>query len=675
MSSSSKIIDSPERPKLYIPHANKIARGFDFPKLRVLKSEDYLTYLTHKEIPRLELPESIFSEKATKEMQESVLFSIKNMDTVSTASNRPGVRVLDGFFNERVSLCEPDTLSTLRKLAPAEKRGVSPKDGTRAQVEITEPSKGCTKQCSKRCQRANRQMKKTVEKVCEEDNTLEIERAEENQQREQEQYLEALEILARLKTRKPSLTEVNRLVHSFGDNFNRLCEDHLAYLKSLVSHQPPPLENQTPQAKMDLLVKMVEDRLRKKSELTGPAGEQVLLKRSDEEALEKSAVSVHDKRVKNEMHVIQEENSIVKDEQVKQEEVLVKLEEPPPEGSSPLQLDSENLNNIIQFLLQKNRQQINIKTINANIKTINNFAGEPQPSESWPRISPEMEKLKPLINDIRNYYMDPVSKSIFLKVSSSDTFQRENPDHQVNLIAVTKLIKHDDNDEPECADLKVEVENMQRLLKREASPEFYNRFSFPGRKLDKPSSKSPEKKPKPKKEPKKRRKKKKSKAAGGEAQGGCKCIKSKCLRLHCLCFRKKQFCGENCKCIGCYNQVKYKALVEEVRKVTKDINSEAFESRFVTIESQGQVRKYTKGCSCSKNNCLKNYCECRKNNMPCTPLCKCENCKNFKIDLEPEVAKKLCKKKSRKKKKIVFKAGKNKKLDFTQQSLSNRTLK
>ena len=130
-----------------------------------------------------------------------------------------------------------------------------------------------------------------------------------------------------------------------------------------------------------------------------------------------------------------------------------------------------------------------------------------------------------------------------------------------------------------------------------------------------------------------------------------------------------------CKCTGCYNKTKFSKLVKEVRKVTKDINSEAFESRFVEVEYKGVIQKYTKGCSCSKNNCLKNYCECRKYNMPCTPLCKCEGCKNFKIDFEPELAKKLCKKKSRKKKKIVFKAGNNKSLDFSEQILSSRDLK
>lgn len=667
MSSSSKIIDSPDRPKLYIPHANKISRGFEFPKLRVLKSEDYLSYLAHKDLPRLDFHESVFSEKATKEMQESVLYSIKNMDAVSTTSNRPGIRVFDGIFKEQNSACEPDTLATLRKLDHPEKRRKTPKDGTRVPDEITEP----IKQESNIARAVDRKMKKSSKDSRIEDNLRELSRVRSNEQREREKYFESLKILAQLKTRKPSLTEVNRLVHSFGDNFNRLCEEHFVYLKSLMADQRPPQNFHSSQAKMDLLVKLVEDRLKKRGGLPGKI-EQVLLKRNDEEALESQTTPVHEKRVKENLHVIQEENSMAKEEhaQVKHETTKVKLEDTRRENAS--RFDSENLSKVIQLLLQKNKQQINIKTINANIKTINNFTQDSNRSEPWPKISPQIEKLKPLMNDIQNYFMDPVSKSIFLKVSSCDAFHRSHPDHKIQLVAVTKLIKSDD-DQPPPENSNVIEE--QELLKTEATPELYNQFSYTEQNHTKNASKTPETKPKPKKGRKKKRKKKTPDVTPGESQGGCKCIKSKCLRLHCLCFRNKQFCQESCKCLGCYNQTKYKELVEEVRKVTKDINSEAFESRFVTIESQGEVHKYTKGCSCSKNNCLKNYCECRKYQMPCTPLCKCENCKNCKINLEPEVAKKLCKKKSRKKKKIVFKAGKNRKLDFTQQSLSNRSLK
>ena len=66
------------------------------------------------------------------------------------------------------------------------------------------------------------------------------------------------------------------------------------------------------------------------------------------------------------------------------------------------------------------------------------------------------------------------------------------------------------------------------------------------------------------------------------------------------------------------------------------------------------MQRFTKGCSCSKNSCQKNYCECFKYGLPCTPLCRCENCCNETADLAPEVVARLSKRTSRKKKKIIF---------------------
>lgn len=165
------------------------------------------------------------------------------------------------------------------------------------------------------------------------------------------------------------------------------------------------------------------------------------------------------------------------------------------------------------------------------------------------------------------------------------------------------------------------------------------------------------------------RKKKNSKR---KPQKGCRCSKSKCLRLHCVCFRNGTFCGKDCGCKGCYNTEANHHLVDEVRKATKDINSQAFESRFVEVEVKGKKMRFTKGCSCSKNNCQKNYCECFKNGLPCTPLCKCENCCNDKCDIEPKMASKLFKKSSRKKKKIVFKTKSDNDIEMTEEILISK---
>jgi hypothetical protein len=152
----------------------------------------------------------------------------------------------------------------------------------------------------------------------------------------------------------------------------------------------------------------------------------------------------------------------------------------------------------------------------------------------------------------------------------------------------------------------------------------------------------------------------------------CNCSKSKCLRLHCICFRDGVFCNATCGCKGCYNSEKYKKFVIKVRAATKDINSAAFESRLIEVKIDGKICKFTHGCSCSKNNCVKNYCECKKNGLPCTPLCKCENCRNKKVDLDPALANSLLKKPSRKKKKIIFQKNNKDSIEMVQKVLMNK---
>lgn len=135
---------------------------------------------------------------------------------------------------------------------------------------------------------------------------------------------------------------------------------------------------------------------------------------------------------------------------------------------------------------------------------------------------------------------------------------------------------------------------------------------------------------------------------------GCRCSKSKCLRLHCVCFKNGKFCSAECGCLNCYNSQQFSGLVAKVRSATKEINSQAFDSKCVEVKRSTGTFKLTKGCSCTKNNCLKNYCECRKLGLPCSTLCKCDHCYNDFVDLTPAEVSKLSRKVSRKKKKIVF---------------------
>lgn len=244
----------------------------------------------------------------------------------------------------------------------------------------------------------------------------------------------------------------------------------------------------------------------------------------------------------------------------------------------------------------------------------------------------------------QNIFINPKTNTLFAKIDNRPT-ALTTPKVQANLPAENNLISFSDFQKQVKADF---------VFTPNYTPQDPNPNCCP--KLGPPAKTQQIKSNRRSKSKKKRQK-------------GCKCSKSKCLRLHCVCFRNGTFCSPSCGCKNCYNTEKESKLVEKVRSATKDINSQAFESRFVEVEIDGKVKKFTKGCSCSKNNCLKNYCECRKNGMPCTPLCKCENCYNCKVALDPELAAKLHRKSSRKKKKIIFKKISHNKLEMTEQVL------
>ena len=251
-----------------------------------------------------------------------------------------------------------------------------------------------------------------------------------------------------------------------------------------------------------------------------------------------------------------------------------------------------------------------------------------------------------------NYYIDPKTSSIFAKIDNRPT-ALSTPNTTFADVSVNKLISF--------SDFQKQTKS-QLIFSRHLSPKSFAEINSPVPQVNLPvESLKRAKRPKPKSNRRSKSKKKR--------QHGCKCSKSKCLRLHCVCFRNGGFCSPSCGCKNCYNSEQERKLVEQVRAATKDINPQAFESRFVEVDFGGVKRRFTKGCSCSKNNCLKNYCECRKNGMPCTPLCRCENCYNCKEALDPVLAASLHRKSSRKKKKIIFKRVNHNKLEMTEQVL------
>jgi hypothetical protein len=125
----------------------------------------------------------------------------------------------------------------------------------------------------------------------------------------------------------------------------------------------------------------------------------------------------------------------------------------------------------------------------------------------------------------------------------------------------------------------------------------------------------------------------------------CKCIKSKCLKLYCECFRANQYCQqETCGCEECQN-TEVDATLRDVA-ITTAKQRESFTRRQAgkaTLTSKGWIQHELKsdrvvvvggvsnhvvGCNCQKSACLKKYCECFGSEVLCSTKCNCVGCKN-----------------------------------------------
>lgn len=117
---------------------------------------------------------------------------------------------------------------------------------------------------------------------------------------------------------------------------------------------------------------------------------------------------------------------------------------------------------------------------------------------------------------------------------------------------------------------------------------------------------------------------------------GCRCKMSKCLRLHCRCFKDMEYCLKNCKCLGCFNTQAHEKVRRFVIQKTSEILPTAFKPKVVSFNQFKPTSLNVVGCVC-KSGCSRNYCECFKNQAKCSPLCKCTGCQNNRSDLDSKV--------------------------------------
>jgi hypothetical protein len=98
----------------------------------------------------------------------------------------------------------------------------------------------------------------------------------------------------------------------------------------------------------------------------------------------------------------------------------------------------------------------------------------------------------------------------------------------------------------------------------------------------------------------------------------CNCQRTKCLKLYCDCLKNNEYCFD-CQCEECENIYEN----EQNIKFLRERFSELYQDK------QSYINKSKdSGCTCTRSSCLKKYCECFKNGISCSEMCRCLNCLN-----------------------------------------------
>lgn len=134
---------------------------------------------------------------------------------------------------------------------------------------------------------------------------------------------------------------------------------------------------------------------------------------------------------------------------------------------------------------------------------------------------------------------------------------------------------------------------------------------------------------------------------------GCTCKTTNCLRLFCKCFKTLGHCDSACRCQDCLNRDSYEEVRSFVIEKTKAIKKGGFLSKPQLLHKIGDQIINRKGCKCLKN-CSNKYCQCVKLGAICSSICRCSNCFNSPVELDPRAVKDLYLQPKRRKDKIII---------------------
>lgn len=128
----------------------------------------------------------------------------------------------------------------------------------------------------------------------------------------------------------------------------------------------------------------------------------------------------------------------------------------------------------------------------------------------------------------------------------------------------------------------------------------------------------------------------------------CNCVRSRCLKLYCSCFRNGKFCRPNvCSCVGKYSLDRSQVLTncKDCHNTDNDKGDREMAIQMI-LEKRPDAftvkeKEKGQGCACKNNRCIRKYCECFRNNLHCTSKCSCRACENKQKDQKPEQEEKL----------------------------------